>query len=217
MESPSSDDVKINIIKEEMIREMDIGFDYVDDLMENTKKKGLFGSIMHSLEKFVFKYFARDNVRGKTIRQMDIIFESAKEYRQGASVQELGKKYFKEYIRNDETYERCHKKHAKFNIIVDNIKIGFESRIKQTTLMLERGKGTTYADIVKTAFLNKEEAIDFLSKELQCVKNEIDVLIEYPEILKVPVAKQRILEIIVLGYEYAWKRLFANLDLYYDH
>ncbi|MBD3188127.1 hypothetical protein GF325_14920 [Candidatus Bathyarchaeota archaeon] len=206
---------KISIIRESLIEEMDIGFDFVDEYMARSRKKGLWGAIMSSLEKFVFRYFARDNVRTKTIAQIDIIFQAAMEFNQGTPMEDLGKKYFQEYLENDETYERCHKNHEKFPVIVENIKIGFESRIKQTAIMLAKGNGNSYPELVVSTFDDKGEAASFLTKELQCVRNEIDVLNEDPAILRVPVAKKRILEIIEEGYRYAWRRLYENLEKYY--
>ncbi|MHA1791790.1 MAG: hypothetical protein ACTSVI_04035 [Promethearchaeota archaeon] len=216
MSLTGKEDRIISIMRDELIKEMDIGFDHVDEMLEKTRKNGILGTIMHSIEKFIFSYFARDSVRDKTIRQMEIIFDGAKRYKNGTDMSAIGKDYFKEYLHNDETYHRCNKHHPKFRVITDNIKEGFESRIKQTAKMLEKGSGNTYGDLVKSTFNHKDEAIEFLSRELKCVKNEIDILIKYPDILKVPVAKKRILEIIIGGYEYAKKRLMDNLDRFYD-
>ena len=124
-------------------------------------------------------------------------------------------KYFKEYLHNDETYHRCQKKHPKFSIIIDNIKKSFESRIAMTNQILLKGSGSSYKDLVLSSFKDKEEGKKYLAKELEYVKNEIDVLTSNPEILNVPVARDRILEIIVKGYEYAHQRVHGNLDEFY--
>nr|MDO8118429.1 hypothetical protein [Candidatus Sigynarchaeota archaeon] len=216
MSTTPNDDDKIKILRQELIKEMDIGLDHVDKILDQTKATGITAAIMHAVEKLVFSYFARDTVRDKTISQMEIIFEAAKEYKAGTQMQDLGKKYFKDYLHNDETYHRCEKKHAKFKIIVDNIKLSFESRVLQTAQILANGNGSSYGELVRTSFSSKAEARDFLTRELQCVKNEIDVLSGHPEILKIPVAKQRILEIIIKGYEYALERVYSNLDTFYS-
>lgn len=215
MQHTLDDDAIIKILKVEMIHEMDVGFDYIDNLLDETKESGFFGTIIHQIEKFVFVYFARDTTRDKTIKQMDIIFSAAIEQKNGVPMQDIGKRMFKEYLHNDETYHRCDKAHSKFGVIIENIKAGFESRIMQTTEILKKGKGSTYGDLIKTTFSNKDEAKQFLAGQLQCVKNEIDVLTSNPDILKVPVAKKRILEIIVKGYEYALARVYSNLDEFF--
>lgn len=211
----SPDDEKIAILREEMIDEMNIGLDHVDQLLENTKEDGFLGAIKHSVEKFVFKFFARDTVKDKSIAQMEIIFQAGREHKVGAQIIDLGKKYFKGYLYNDETYHRCQKKHPKFPVIVDNIKKSFESRIAMISQILLKGTGPTYRDLILTSFKNKEEGKEYLAKELEYVKNEIDILTNHREILKVPVAKERILEIIVKGYDYAVQRVNGNLDAFY--
>ncbi|MFX0101044.1 MAG: hypothetical protein ACFFCS_15830 [Candidatus Hodarchaeota archaeon] len=211
----TSDEEKIGILRKEMINEMVVGLDHVDMLLEKSKENGILGAIKHSVEKFVFKYFARDTVKDKSIKQMEIIFKAGKEHKDGAQILDLGRKYFKEYLHNDETYHRCDKKHPKFSIIVDNIKKSFESRIIMTSQILLKGSGSSYKDLVLTSFKNKEEGKKYLAKELDYVKNEIDVLTSNPEILKVPFARDRILDIIVQGYEYAVQRVNGNLDAFY--
>jgi hypothetical protein len=216
VETSPADDAIISILKAEMIHEMDAGFDFIDKLLDETRDNGIIGAIMHHIEKFVFSYFARDTARSKTIKQMELIFKASCEMKYGASMQDVGKKYFKGYLHDDETYARCDKHHAKYPIIIENIKAGFESRVNQALEMLEKGKGSSYAELVRTTFGSKDEVKKFLAGQLLCVKNEIDVLTTSPDILKVPMAKKRILEIIVKGYDYALNRVYTNLDQFFD-
>jgi hypothetical protein len=208
-------DAIIKIMRKDLIDEMDAGFDYIDTIIDSTRQKGITGTIIHQIEKFVFAYFARESTREKTIKQMEIIFKASKEMVTGVPIQEIGKKWFTEYVHNDETYHRCDRHHVKFAGIVENIKAAFEARINQTSQMLQKGEGTTGADLLRSTFATKKEAHDFLDGQLKCVKNEIDILTTYPEILKVPLAKKRILDIIIKGYEYAMNHLTENLDSIY--
>lgn len=215
MRDVKDQDAIIKIMREDLINQMETGFDHIDMIIDSTRQKGFTGAVIHQIEKFVFAFFARESTREKTIKQMEIIFKASREMVSGVPMQEIGKKWFKQYLHNDETFHRCDRHHAKFGDIVENIKAGFEARIIQTAEMLKKGEGTTGADLLKSTFASKDEARDFLDGQLKCVKNEIDIMTTYPEILKVPVAKKRILDIIIKGYDYALNYLSSNLDEIY--
>jgi hypothetical protein len=208
-------DAIIKIMRDDLIQEMERGFDHIDSIIDSTRQKGITGSIIHQIEKFVFAYFARESTREKTINQMEIIFKASREKVAGSPMQEIGKKWFMRYLHNDETYHRCDRHHARFPDIVENIKTAFEARINQTAEMLQKGEGTTGADLLRSTFTTKKEAHNFLDGQLKCVKNEIDIMVANPEILKVPIAKKRILDIIMKGYDYAMNHLSGNLDIIY--
>jgi len=209
-------DAIIKIMRNDLISEMETGFDHIDAIIDSTRQKGITGAIIHQIEKFVFAYFARESTREKTINQMEIIFKASREKAAGAPIQEIGKKWFTRYLHNDETYHRCDRHHTRFPDIVENIKTAFEARINQTAEMLQKGEGKTGADLLRSTFATKKEAHNFLDEQLKCVKNEIDIMVAKPEILKVPIAKKRILEIILKGYEYAMNHLSGNLDSIYS-
>ncbi|HME53172.1 MAG TPA: hypothetical protein VKM55_13200 [Candidatus Lokiarchaeia archaeon] len=216
MHDAKDQDAIINIMRDDLIQEMEIGFDHVDSIIDATRQKGITGAIIHQVEKFVFTYFARESTREKTIKQMDIIFNASREMAAGVPMQEIGKHWFKQYLHNDETYHRCDRHHARFADIVNNTKASFEGRIVETSEMLQRGTGSTGAELLRSTFPRKDEALVFVDGQLQCVKNEIDILTKYPEILKVPIAKKRILVIIIKGFQYAMERIHSNLDEIYD-
>ncbi|MHA1369091.1 MAG: hypothetical protein ACTSRA_05160, partial [Promethearchaeota archaeon] len=143
-----AEEKKIRIIREELYNEMDRGFNNIDMILDKEGGKGLFGPLLRQLEKLIYNFFGREPIKQKTVNQIELIFKTAQLLNKGVEMQEIGRKYFKDYIKNEETYHRCNRKHPKFRTLIEYMKKSFESRITQVAKILKLGEGDTYPELI---------------------------------------------------------------------
>ena len=202
------------IIKEEMIKELDLGLEYIQVLISNMYG-GVAGWFLNPIARLIYHIMARKDIREKCISQIDIVLDCALNY-DGKNLESLVEENFEEYIFNDQSYHRCKKKHRVYPIIEGIMKDIFRSRIEPAHRLLF-SKGTCYAELTQNAFSEKQEALDNLQRELDFSDQVLDVIKENRRVMKVPsFIRGKILHVMELGQQYAKTRMTSRIDEIYE-
>ncbi|MFX1293591.1 MAG: hypothetical protein ACFFD2_01845 [Promethearchaeota archaeon] len=202
------------IIKKEMIRELDLGLEYIQVLISNMFG-GITGWFLNPIARLIYHIMARKDIREKCIAQIDIVLDCAMKYN-GSNLDTLVETNFEEYIFNDQSFHHCKKKHKVYPIIENIMKDIFKSRIEPAHKLLN-SEGSCYEELTQNAFSEKEDAINNLQRELDFSYKVLGVIKENKKIMKIPsFVRGKILHIMELGQNYAKKRFITRIDEIYE-
>jgi hypothetical protein len=203
------------IVKEEMVREMDKGLDHIQVSL-GRMYGGLTGWFLNPIARLIYNLMARKDIRDKAINQIDIILDCAMKYR-GENLEELIEENFDAYISNDQSFHHCKKQHKAYPAIEGIMKEVFKHRIEPAHRLLT-SDGTCYEELTQNAFAAKEGALENLQKELEYVCQVLEVIKHNKGVMKIPsFVREPMIKIMVLGHEYARERLTHRIDEIYEY
>ncbi len=203
------------MIKEELIREMDKGLDHIQVCL-GRMYGGLTGWFLNPIARLIYNIMARKDIRDKAINQIDIVLDCAMKYRNG-NLDELIEENFEAYILNDQSFHRCKKQHKAYPAIEGIMKEVFKHRIEPARRLLT-SEGTCYEELTQNAFTAKEGALENLQKELDFVYQVLDVIKRNKGVMKIPsFVREPIIKIMWLGHEYARERMTQRIDEIYEY
>ncbi len=201
------------LVKEEMINEMDTGLDYIQVCI-GKMYGGFTGWLFNPIAKLIYNILARKDIRDKAINQIDIILECAMKY-DGNNIDALVDEHIVDYMLNDQSFHRCRKNHKAYPIIEGIMKDLFRSRIKPARRLLT-SSGTCYEELTKNAYAKKQDALDNLQRELEFSYEVIGVVKENKNVMKLPsFVRNGIIRIMELGQIYAKERLTERINEIY--
>ncbi|MHA1269944.1 MAG: hypothetical protein ACTSPY_09190 [Candidatus Helarchaeota archaeon] len=211
------------IIKDELVEQMNIGLGHVNKLLGRIFGNGLSGLILNPIAKLIYKIMLSDDIRKKTKNQIDIVLECANLFNKklnGGGIESPSKEdvlnsiineYFEDYRQNDQSFHHCKKKHRVYPKIELMMKEVFKSRIEPANQLLI-SNGNTYDELARHAF-SKEEALANLDREFKATAEMLELLKENMDVLDVPYfIRKRIIEIMVKAFEMTKKQLYSRID-----
>jgi len=203
------------IIKEELIKEMDRGLDYIQVCL-GRMYGGITGWFFNPIARLIYNIMARKDIREKAINQIDIVLDCAVKYRED-NLEELIEENFESYITNDQSFHRCKKQHKAYPVIQGIMKDVFKHRIQPAHRLLA-SEGTSYEQLTKSAFAEKEDALKNLQQELEFSYKVLEVITQNKSVIKLPsFVREPIIKIMKLGQTYAKERLTYRIDEIYEH
>ena len=203
-----------HIVKEELIREMDRGLDYIQKLINNMYG-GVAGWFLNPIARLIYHIMARKDIREKCIAQIDIVLDCAMKY-DGHNLDQLVEENFEDYIYNDQSFHHCKKNHKVYPIIEGLMKDLFKSRIEPAHRLLT-SKGSCYEELTQNAFSKKQDALDNLQRELEFSYKVLGVIKKNKNVMKIPsFVRNKIIHIMELGQKYAKERLTERIDEIYN-
>ncbi len=203
-----------NIIKEEMLHELDLGLEYIQFLISKMYG-GIAGWFLNPIARLIYHLMARKDIREKCIAQIDIVLDCALKY-DGKNLEELIEENFEQYIFNDQSFHHCKKQHKVYPVIEGIMKDIFKSRIEPAHKMLY-SKGDSYDELTKSAFTQKEDALNNLQRELEFSYDVMGVIKEHKKVMKIPsFVRDKIITIMEQGQKYAEERLTSRIDEIYE-
>ncbi|MHA1267287.1 MAG: hypothetical protein ACTSRS_18765 [Candidatus Helarchaeota archaeon] len=202
------------IIKEELINEMDKGLDFIQKSISKMYG-GITGWVFNPIAKLIYNILARKDIRDKAINQIDIVLECSMKY-DGTNLEELIEEYIDDYMCNDQSFHRCKKNHKAYPKIEHLMKELFKSRIEPSYRML-MSSGSCYEELTQNAYTSKEDALAFLQKELEFSYQVLDVVKENKSVMKIPsFIRNGILRIMEMAQQYAKNRLTERINEIYE-
>jgi len=204
-----------SIVKEELIKEMDKGLDYIQVCL-GRMYGGITGWFFNPIARLIYNIMARKDIRDKAINQIDIVLDCAVKYRKD-NLDQLIEENFEAYITNDQSFHRCKKQHKAYPIIQNIMKDVFRHRITPANRLLF-SEGTCYEELTQNAFTAKEDALQNLQQELEFSYKVLEVITQNKSVIKLPsFVRGPIIKIMKLGQEYAKERLTHRIDEIYEY
>lgn len=198
------------IIKEELINEMDMGLDYIQQCI-GKMYGGITGWVFNPIAKLIYNILTRKDIRDKAINQIDIVMECAMKY-DGSNLEDLVEAYIEDYMFNDQSFHHCKKTHKAYPLIENLMKDLFKSRIHPSHKML-LAEGESYEELTQNTYPARDDALNFLQKELEFSYQVLAVIKANKSVMKIPsFVRDGILKIMEFGQKYAKERLTNRIN-----
>ncbi|MHA1276674.1 MAG: hypothetical protein ACTSQI_08975 [Candidatus Helarchaeota archaeon] len=202
------------IVKEEMISEMDLGLDHIQKLISHMYG-GVAGWFLNPFARMIYHIMARKDIREKAIAQIDIVLDCAMKYN-GNNLDALVEENIEEYLFNDQSFHRCRKTHKAYPLIEGIMKEVFKSRIEPAHRLVT-SEGCCYEELTQNAFSEKQQALDNLKRELEFSYEVLNIIRNNKKVMKIPsFIRDKIIHIMELGQKYAKERLTQRVHEIYE-
>jgi hypothetical protein len=213
-------DRNLEIIKERMINQMEESFNLGRKLIDSELDTGMLNFVVKPVVKAFYDYWSQHDARSGTVKQIQVTLNAGKEIiLKGDSetqFQEVFDKTFPEYLKGDQTYRQCSKRHKNYERLKEVAKNTYLNYLKEVIMLLKvEEEVDDYGDLATYAFKTKEEAKKILINQLEYTDKAIHIVEEDPSILNVPFGRKIILKTLRKGFEVSKKEfLFAIDDTY---
>ena len=213
-------DRNIEIIKARMIHQMEQSFILGRKLIDTELDTGMLNFVVKPLVKTFYDYWSQHDARSGTLKQIHVTLDAGKEIvLKGDSedhFQEVFHKTLPEYLKGDQTYRQCSKRHKNYGRLKEVAKNTYLNYLKEVVMLLKvEEEADDYGDLCSHAFKTKEEAKKILLSQLEYTDKAISIVEEDSSILNVPFGKKIILKTLRKGFEVSKKDfLFAIDDTY---
>lgn len=211
------------ILEQRMIDQMELSLNYGKNLIDNEVKAGVLNVIIKPIIKSFYKYWSEKDARVGTLEQIKITLNAAKELvNNGVNSKEKFDKIIDEnfplYLKNDQTDRVCKGNHKNYKLLKEITRKCFISQVEESLLFLNVKKDDiqTYNELSVATFKTKEIAYPALMRQLDYKEEGIQIVSQDDSILKIPVGKKIILNVLKKGFDLTKKQLFEDLDIIFN-
>ncbi len=214
-------DRNYEIFKQELINLMENRLDYGNVLIEKELTVGAFDFIAKPIIKTFYRYWQNNDAKEGTLAQINTILDCGKILAINGTNSEgrfnkVVEENFIEYLKGDQVYRQCSKKHKNFPALKEIVKNTFISQIKEATILLKvKEEVVDYGGLVRAAFKNKEEAYENLVKQLDFTDQCLKIVEKDLSILKLPTGRNILMKTLRKGFEQTRIDFIDNLNNIY--
>ena len=210
-------DRNLEIIRERMIDQMEQSFKLGRKLIDTELDTGMLNFVVKPLVKTFYDYWSQHDARSGTLKQIQVTLNAGKEIiLKGGSeerFQEVLNNTFPDYLKGDQTYHQCSKRHKNYGRLKEVAKNTYLNYLKEVVSLLEVEEDVNdYGDLCTHAFKTKEEAKKNLLNQLEFTDKAISIVEEDPSILTIPFGRKIILKTLRKGFEVSKKDFLFSID-----
>ncbi len=203
-----------------MIKQMERSFEIGRKLIETEMNAGFLDILVKPIIISFYKHWMDKDARIGTLEQIRVTLDCAKdiENNSGSITDEKSNQIIEEYLpiylKNDQTYKQCKKRHKNFNKLVEITKKCFISQVEESVLFFKINKEgiESYDDLCREVFKSKKNAYISLMRQLHYNEEGIKIVEKDPSILNILTGRNTIIKILRRGFEITKKELIKNLD-----
>ena len=210
-----------HIIEQRMIEQMEHSIEVGRQLIETELDTGLLNFIVKPIVKTFYDFWAKNDARSGTLKQIKITLDSGKELLLNSNLEQnldkIVEEFFPKYLANDQTDSQCSKTHQNYERIKQVAKETFINYLKEVIKLLEvKDEVENYGDLCRVAFPSREIAEQNLMKQLDYTDKGIKIIEEDHSLLKIPIGRKIIVKALRRGYELTKKEFIDALNDTYD-
>ncbi len=210
------------LVQQRMIEQMENSIALGRKLIDTELDTGLLNFIFKPIIKTFYDYWAQNDARDGTLRQIKVTLESGKKLllndNSNEIFNEVVNKYFPIYFKNDQSYRVGNNRHKNFERLKQVAKETFINYLKEVVKLLDvRENVENYGDLCRIAFKSKEIADRNLMKQLNFTEEGIKIVEEDPSILKLPVGRKIIVKALRKGFEMTKEEFIKGLNDTYNN
>lgn len=204
-----------------MIQQMENSVALGKTLIDTELDTGLLNFIIKPILKTFYDYWAQNDAREGTLRQIKVTLEAGKKLLLNGNSDENFNKIINEnlhkYLEADQTSRQCSKGHKNFKRITQVAKETFVNYLREVVKLLEiKDDVEDYGDLCRVAFKSKEIAEQNLMKQLNFTDEGIKIVEMDPSILKIPIGRKIIVKTLRKGFEITKEEFIKALNDTYN-
>jgi hypothetical protein len=201
------------IIKEELIEELDLGMVFVRKRIRNLYGTSLMGRVFNPFASLFFSFFQEKKFHERMARQIEILLDVAS--CPDDEFEDVVMEHFDDYLTNEEIYARVNRKHPKFPKVLDILRDIYTSRVTFLSTLL-RGGGDSYAEIVRKCYPNRKGVELLLGMQYRYMDKILDMLKTENGLFNIPpMIRSEVMLVLMDSYRYSKDKLSEKLDEIY--
>ena len=210
-----------HIIELRMIEQMEHSIELGRQLIETELDTGLLNFIVKPIVKTFYDFWAKNDARSGTLKQIKITLDSGKELLLNGNLEQnldkIVEENFPKYFEADQTHTQCSKTHQNYERIKQVAKETFMNYLKEVIKLLEvKDDVENYGDLCRVAFPSREIAEENLMRQLDGTEKGIEIVEEDLSILKIPLGRKIIVKALRRGLELTKKEFIDALNDTYN-
>ncbi|MFX0003892.1 MAG: hypothetical protein ACFE9C_10830 [Candidatus Hodarchaeota archaeon] len=210
------------LIKERMIEQMNKSLELGRQLIDTELDTGLLNFIVKPLVKTFYDYWAKNEARSGTLKQIKVTLDSGKKLLLNGKTEEnfykILEENFPKYLEADQTSNQCSHSHKNYDKLKQVAKDTFTNYLKEVVRLLEvENEVNDYGDLCRAAFPSKEIAELNLMKQLDYTDKGIKIVEQDSTILKIPMGRKIIVKALRQGYNLTKKEFITSLNETYNN
>lgn len=210
-----------HIIERRMIEQMEHSIELGRHLIDTELDTGLLNFIVKPIVKSFYDWWARNDARYGTLRQIKITLDCGKQLLLNGNSEthfdKIVEENFPKYFKVDQTSRQCSKTHKNYERLKQVSKKTFINYLKKVIILLNvKDKIENYGDLCRTAFKSKEEAKRALMKQLEYTDKGIKIIEEDHSLLNIPLGKRIIVNALRKGFDQTKKDFIEALEDTYN-
>jgi len=204
-----------------MIEQMEKSLELGRKLIDTELDTGLLNFIIKPIVKTFYDYWAKNEARSGTLKQIYITLDSGKQLllngKNKESFNKIIEKNFPKYFEGDQTSRQCSSSHRNYERLSKMAKRTFKNYLKEVVKLLEiEDDVDNYGDLCRAAFPSKEIAEQNLMKQLEYTDKGIQIVEEDIGILKIPMGRKIIVKALRHGFQLTKKEFITALNETYN-
>jgi hypothetical protein len=204
-----------------MIEQMEKSLELGRTLIDTELDTGLLNFIVKPIVKTFYDYWAKNEARSKTLKQIKITLDAGKQLllkgKTEESYNKIVEENFPKYLEADQTYGQCSHSHKNYEILKQIAKETFKNYLREVVRFLEmKDEVNSYGDLCRAAFPSKEIAEQNLMKQLDFTDKGIKIVEEDSSILKIPMGRKIVVKALRQGFKLTKKEFINSLNDTYD-
>jgi len=204
-----------------MIEQMEHSIELGRQLIETELDTGLLNFIVKPIVKAFYDFWAKNDARSGTLRQIKVTLDSGKNLLLVSNLEQnfdkIVEECFPKYFEADQTSRQCNKRHKNYERLKQVSKQTFTNYLKEVIALLKvEDNIDNYGDLCRTAFKSKEEAQKNLMKQLEYTDKGIKIIEEDHSLLNLPLGRRIIVSALRKGFEQTKKEFIKALDDTYN-
>ncbi|MFX1390961.1 MAG: hypothetical protein ACFE9Z_12925 [Promethearchaeota archaeon] len=210
------------LIKERMIQQMENSIKLGRKLIDTELDTGLLNFIIKPIVKTFYDYWAKNEARSGTLKQIKVTLDSGKQLLINGKTEEIFnnilEENFPKYLEADQTNNQCSHSHKNYDKLKQVAKDTFKNYLKEVVNLLEvKNEVDNYGDLCRAAFPSKEVAEQNLMKQLDFTDKGIKIVEQDSTILKIPMGRKIIVKALREGFNLTKKEFIASLNDTYNN
>jgi len=204
-----------------MIEQMEHSIELGRQLIETELDTGLLNFIVKPIVKTFYDFWAKNDARSGTLRQIKVTLDSGKKLLLNGDLEQnldkIVEECFPKYFEADQTSRQCNKRHKNYGRLKQVSKETFTNYLKEVIALLKvEDNIDNYGDLCRTAFKSKEEAQKNLMEQLEYTDKSIKIIEGDHSLLNIPLGRRIIVSALRKGFEQTKKEFIKALDDTYN-
>lgn len=188
-----------------MVQQMENSIVLGRRLIDTELDTGVLNFLIKPLVKLFYDNWAQNDVRGNTLKQINLTLDAGLELLKNGATEEnfekVAAKNMQKYLEADQTTLQCSKHHRNYKKITNVAKETFKNYLTEVVKLLAVKEDVdNYGDLCRVAFKTKEIAEQNLIKQLNFTERGIKIVEQDLSILKIPVGRRIIVKTLRKGF-----------------
>lgn len=198
------------ILRAKVLVEMDKGARFLEQRVARMFP-GLAGLFLNPLASLAFHAVGREEIVRRASAQADILLQAARDH--GRRPEAVSDGHLTRYLQHDEAFARANRRHPRFPELEALVREIYVARVEPASMLLHRGMGETYNDLVRSVYPSKDHARRVVDREFLHGDRLFHLVREERDLLHAPpLVRREVFDVLRDTYDWYKATVHRNVD-----